>query len=661
MSTLLAAFPRESTSLAIAAYPGRGYSFAEVWAWAGDLAAALPTPTGGNGELPYVAFRVREAWELPIALLAAWRRGLALFPIAPDSPEEASLLTQAGAPLAVWDGLPIRGEGARASSLGPPPGPDSPALLLHTSGSTAAPKIFLFRHSELFSAAHVERAQIPGARRRILNLRPAYTSGGTNTIWPALLGGETLLYASGNHYTPHRESFRTLVRELKPDLVVASPAYLRALLLAAASSREPLLARPTALYFGGALPRPDEIRDLHHHLFLPTMRYGMTECAHLLSTRYIGLENLDEEPGLVGHLFPEVEARAGATLSFRAPGFASSTCVGGTATSALSDGGWYISDDRGTLTASGSLFLEGRDQRQIVVSGFRVAGAEVEETLRAVGGVKDIVVLGVPDKLLGQSPAALVVMEGEDWEIRLRAHAELSLSPFKRPRHYIRAKEIPATISGKRHWRKIESLFAKPPENFWDAHFSLWKRLRKEARWARNPLMRLMALAYMDCLRDRLTDARISEVRSLLHAASGGGKHRGYQAVWGWNALAFQYFRFHNSASAARDCLERAFQLVPALVTGHSYGRATACAESVWIILLLNDARMDLRSGELAKGAEKIAALRKFVAGENLAAGVFGEFYRKALSSRDYRFSRATYLIEFLERKLGDEEALWLR
>jgi len=655
LSTLVEVFPRASAAEALVVFPGGTYSFAALWDCAGDLAAGLPPP---SGSLPYLAFRVREPGELPVALLAAWRRGLALFPLAPDSPEEESILAQAGPPLAVWDGLPAR-RGLACS--GPLPGPDAPALLLHTSGSTAAPKVFLFRHGELFAAAHVERSQIPGARRRILNLRPAFTSGGTNTIWPAFLAGETLLFAGGNFQLPLEASFRELVRTLSPSLVVASPAYLRALLLGASAGSEPLLSAPTALYFGGAHPGPTELRALHHHRFLPTMRYGMTECAHLLSTRYLGMEQLDEEPGGVGHPFRDVEVRVGSTLSFRAPGFASYACEAGSLVSVLTEGGWYKSDDRGSLTAAGSLFLEGRDQRQIVVSGFRVSGAEVEEVLRGAAGVKDVVVVGVPHPLLGQAIVAVVVAEGEDWEARVRAQVEGGLSAHKRPRRYIRVGEIPATLSGKRHWRKIESLAAPPVENLWEAHFALWKRLRKEAGWERNPLLRHLAVAYMDCLRDRLSDQRIAEIRSLLHAASGSGKHRGYQAVWGWNALAFQLFRFHGSAPAARDCLERAFQLVPSLVTGHSYGRATPCAESVWVILLLNNARLDLRSGSLAEGAAKIAALRKFVSGGALDGAVFGDFYRKALASRDYRFSRAPYLVEFLEKKLGEEEGMWLR
>lgn len=660
MTTLVAVLaahakdPTQAARPAIESHPGGAVlTYADLWARAGAVARTLPSVTNG-----YLAFRVQDPAQLPVAMLASWLRGLALFPLAPrlTGREERALLEQAGAPTAVWDTLPSISPG---ESVPPPPSLSGPALLLATSGSTSAPRVFSFRHPELLAAARVEARHAPyadGGAIRVLNLRPAFTSGGTNTLWPAFLRGDTLCYAApGVHALPRHEAWDELLRRAKPDLVVASPAYLRALV---AEGAIPAANPGTLLYYGGTRLRPSEHDALWRAGLRTFMRYGMTECAHLLAMKAVTRATLDEAPGPVGRLFAEVTVRTDQdTLSFLAPGFAHYQRESGRDVTCLDKDGWYHTDDHGRLRSDGELLVEGRDHRQLVVNGFRVAAAEIEEAAIATGLALDAAALATADGVSGQKVVLLAVpkpgAERENLLTRLRE----SLSSHKLPAQIQWAAAIPVTPNGKRHWRRIHALFPAPPLAPWPAHFELWRRLRKHAKWRARPWLAKLAVAYQSCLRERLPEAEIANVLLLLEeAARQPGKHTGYQVVWGWNALAYQQYRFQNRPIEAQASLLKALRLFAQKVPGRSQNSQ---AESAWLFLFLNLARLRLRTHQKTEGDARLRALENYLRGDPLEASVFGEEASEIYNDGSL-FPRHPELAQFAREKISEERDRWL-
>ena len=82
--------------------------------------------------------------------------------------------------------------------------------------------------------------------------------------------------------------------------------------------------------------------------------------------------------------------------------------------------------------------------------------AEVENVLIAVPGVKEVAVFGLPDEQWGQRVCVAYVVDSETGgggggsaEDALRAAASSRLAPYKRPKTYIAATDLPHTATGK--------------------------------------------------------------------------------------------------------------------------------------------------------------------------------------------------------------------
>ncbi len=105
--------------------------------------------------------------------------------------------------------------------------------------------------------------------------------------------------------------------------------------------------------------------------------------------------------------------------------------------------------DLGRLDKDGFLFLTGRRHDLIISGGVNVYPAEVENVLSAVPGVREVAVFGLPDEQWGQRVCVAYVAEAAGAEEALRAAASSRLAPYKRPKSYIAASDLPHTATGK--------------------------------------------------------------------------------------------------------------------------------------------------------------------------------------------------------------------
>jgi long-chain acyl-CoA synthetase len=106
--------------------------------------------------------------------------------------------------------------------------------------------------------------------------------------------------------------------------------------------------------------------------------------------------------------------------------------------------------DRGALTADGDLVVHGRGSATVAQGGMLVAAEEVEDVLRAVPGVGDVVVAGTPHERLGMLVTAVVEAPHGAPALRsLRAAARAGLAAGKRPRRWLVTGRLPRLTSGK--------------------------------------------------------------------------------------------------------------------------------------------------------------------------------------------------------------------
>ncbi len=108
--------------------------------------------------------------------------------------------------------------------------------------------------------------------------------------------------------------------------------------------------------------------------------------------------------------------------------------------------------DLGRLDPDGYLYLTGRRHDLIISGGVNVYPAEVENVLAAVDGVTEVAVFGLPDEQWGQRVCVAYVADraaAPGAEDALRATATDHLAPYKRPKTYIAARDLPHTATGK--------------------------------------------------------------------------------------------------------------------------------------------------------------------------------------------------------------------
>ncbi len=114
----------------------------------------------------------------------------------------------------------------------------------------------------------------------------------------------------------------------------------------------------------------------------------------------------------------------------------------------------YLVGDAARRDKDGYLWVIGRIDDVVNVSGHRLSTAEVESAIVAHEAVAEAAVIGQSDELTGQAICAFVTLQGtiegsEDLENGIRATVAERIGKFARPKRIIWANDLPKTRSGK--------------------------------------------------------------------------------------------------------------------------------------------------------------------------------------------------------------------
>ena len=109
--------------------------------------------------------------------------------------------------------------------------------------------------------------------------------------------------------------------------------------------------------------------------------------------------------------------------------------------------GYFLAGDGAKLDADGDLWVLGRVDDVINVSGHRLSTIEIESALVAHPSVGEAAVVGVADAVTGQAIAAFVT--GETDAAVLRRHVREAIGPVAQPKHVFAVPDLPKTRSGK--------------------------------------------------------------------------------------------------------------------------------------------------------------------------------------------------------------------
>jgi acetyl-CoA synthetase len=116
--------------------------------------------------------------------------------------------------------------------------------------------------------------------------------------------------------------------------------------------------------------------------------------------------------------------------------------------------GLYFAGDGAKRDSDGYLWLLGRVDDVMNVSGHRLSTTEIESALVSHPMVAEAAVVGGPDPITGESINAFVILRSGNEPSRelgeeLRAHVSTKISPIARPKSLMFVPDLPKTRSGK--------------------------------------------------------------------------------------------------------------------------------------------------------------------------------------------------------------------
>jgi long-chain acyl-CoA synthetase len=125
----------------------------------------------------------------------------------------------------------------------------------------------------------------------------------------------------------------------------------------------------------------------------------------------------------------------------------------------LTTDGWLRTGDIGVMDESGYIRFIDRLKDVIIVSGFNVYPAEIEEVVMMHPGVKEAGVVGVPDERSGETVKVYLVQKDPSVTSEaIIAHCRKNLAPYKVPRHVEFCLSLPKSPIGKVLRRRLKEI-----------------------------------------------------------------------------------------------------------------------------------------------------------------------------------------------------------
>lgn len=352
-------------------------------------------------------------------------------------------------------------------SLPPLPAGNIAALISFTSGTTGQPNGAVLSQNALYEASAVfNRYFATGPEDSTLVLAPMFHNTGFVDQFGQMLiaGGRTDLMSEF-----HRSDAIDAFRATPASFVTAVPSVLRMMMLM--DNADAVFGPARIVLFGGS-PMPAawsrELLERWPHLRL-VHGYGLTEFGSACSFLPAGLVETRGES--VGFVAPGARLRLVDENGVDAiPGTLGEVWVAGPTrmskywrrpdiTAEKLSGEWLRTGDLGRFDAEGLLFLEGRRDDVINRGGEKILPAYLESVLAERPDVGSCVVVGIPDPVLQQVPAAAVeVRPGHQFDrSAARMFMAAHLPAYAVPTHFLIFDPLPRIASGKIDRRAVRA------------------------------------------------------------------------------------------------------------------------------------------------------------------------------------------------------------
>ena len=431
--------------------PESAVAFVTVAAAAVACAPLNPRQRAGEfarylSDLRPKALIVQSGLECP-APQAAAEAGIPVIALQPRLDDAAGLFALSG----------IRAGAARNRGLAQP---HDTALLLHTSGTTARPKLVPLTHANICSSARTIQATLELTDRdRCLTVMPLYHIHGLiGAVLASLAGGGSIVCPG--EFDPER--FFAWLEEFRPSWYTAVPAIHHAILEGAQEHAETIAQCPLRFIRSCSAQLPPRVQVALEAAFrVPIVEaYGMTEASHQISSSPLegGIRKIGSvgratgcEVAVADEAGTRVPTEALGEILIRGPNITAGYEGNPQANTAAFVDGWFRTGDLGFLDADGCLFIRGRLKELVNRGGAKISPLEVEAVLVDHPHVARAVAFGVPHPSLGEDLVAAVILHpgaaatAED----VRRFAASRLADFRMPSRILIVDGIPTGTTGK--------------------------------------------------------------------------------------------------------------------------------------------------------------------------------------------------------------------
>jgi long-chain acyl-CoA synthetase len=337
---------------------------------------------------------------------------------------------------------------------------DDLAAILFSSGSTGKPRGVMLSHANLTANTEsIATALELSETDRAMQVLPFHYSFGASVLQTHLLKGATVVIDK---------------RFLFPDKVLQRMIETRCTGFAGVPSHYQILLRKSRfkemefpelrwLQQAGGKLQETFVRELR--AAKPTVRlyimYGATEATARLSI--LPHDQLHARLGSIGRGIPGVKLHVldenGKQVLPGEPGEIVAEGLNVSRgyyrdpieTAASFRNGRLHTGDLATVDADGYIYVIGREKSFLKCGGTRISADRFEEALLAFDGIVEVAVVGVPDEIQGEAPAAFVVARDPSdatFLPRLQKFAQ-SLPPVMRPKLFELLTELPKSAAGK--------------------------------------------------------------------------------------------------------------------------------------------------------------------------------------------------------------------
>lgn len=358
-------------------------------------------------------------------------------------------------------------------------GKDTPAVIIHSGGTSGTPKNVVIQNRAFILAAKQEQISLKQLKPGdcCLAIMPNFHGFGLSVLMhtPLALGCYTILVPQFDS-----KKFDVLFKKTKPTCVLGVPTLFEALSENHNIKHLDLSFLKYAVSGGDLLNsnlenKINEYFKAHNSSARITQGYGLSEALAAvclaaddvnksgsvgipLAGNYVKIINPSTRETLKPNEVGEIVVHTKALMM----GYLNNEAETNEALQVHKDGHvWLHTGDLGYMDEDGFIFYKGRQKRMIISSGYNVFPAHIEEIIESHPAVLQCTVVGIPHPYKQEVPKAFIVLKegfhGLFIKSEIKEYCKKNLAKYMVPAEFVYRKKLPKTKLGKVDFIKLQS------------------------------------------------------------------------------------------------------------------------------------------------------------------------------------------------------------